>query len=63
LSPSLKPRSSAELKSFLSGLEDLQEHSPELRVVIVGGVLEGRVAAFQYGMENQAIYYVIPYPE
>ncbi|KAF7761259.1 hypothetical protein Agabi119p4_10668 [Agaricus bisporus var. burnettii] len=41
-----RPRSNAELKAFVSDLEALQKRSPELGVVIVGGVPKERVAAF-----------------
>jgi hypothetical protein len=50
------------LKAFVSELEHLQGHSPELGVIIFGGVPESRIAAF-CEMENQPKYYVIPYPE
>jgi hypothetical protein len=59
----LQPRSSVELKSFVSELENLQVDSPELKVVIFGGVPKGRVAAFLHKTGNGFMSYVIPYPE
>ncbi|XP_006457602.1 hypothetical protein AGABI2DRAFT_123454 [Agaricus bisporus var. bisporus H97] len=64
-----RPRSSTELKTFISELESIQKRSPEIKVVVFGVVPEGRVAAFRYSLTNQPddsedfMYYVIPYPE
>ncbi|EKM77160.1 hypothetical protein AGABI1DRAFT_130577 [Agaricus bisporus var. burnettii JB137-S8] len=55
-----RPRSNAELQVFVSDLESLQKHSPELRVDIVGGVPKERVALFQ---RDLTMYYIVPYPE
>ncbi|EKM77157.1 hypothetical protein AGABI1DRAFT_130574 [Agaricus bisporus var. burnettii JB137-S8] len=65
-----RPRSSSELKAFVSDLQSLQDRSPELQVVIIGGVPRERVAVFRtlssmklsYSNED-IIHYVIPYPE
>ncbi|KAF7776867.1 hypothetical protein Agabi119p4_5260 [Agaricus bisporus var. burnettii] len=64
-----RPRSSTELKTFVSELESIQKRLPEVKVVVFGVVPEGRVAAFRYSLTNQPddsedfMYYVIPYPE
>ncbi|XP_006457012.1 hypothetical protein AGABI2DRAFT_122886 [Agaricus bisporus var. bisporus H97] len=64
-----RPRSIAELKAFMSDLLSLQERSPELAVVILGGTPKERVAVFQSPLNKKPIYladfiyYVIPYPE
>ncbi|XP_006457016.1 hypothetical protein AGABI2DRAFT_181402 [Agaricus bisporus var. bisporus H97] len=64
-----RPSSNAELKAFVSDLEALQKRSPELGVVIVGGVPKERVAAFCHPIGNESadfkdfMYYVVPYPE
>jgi hypothetical protein len=56
-------------KKIISELETLQQGSPELDVIIVGGVPEGRVAAFKSPLKNGSgsdsdfVYYIIPYPE
>jgi hypothetical protein len=59
-----QPRSSAEFKVFVSELEVIQGGSPELEVIVFGGIPSGRIVAFQYTAENgTCAYYVIPYPE
>jgi hypothetical protein len=53
------------LETFVSELDSIQERSPELDVVIFGGVPEGRVAAFRLPLKNSEdfMHYLIPYPE
>jgi hypothetical protein len=59
-----QPRSSAELQAFVSELEEIQRGSPDLRVVVFGGVPSGRVVIFVYEAEKESsMYYAIPYPE
>ncbi|KAF7761324.1 hypothetical protein Agabi119p4_10733 [Agaricus bisporus var. burnettii] len=64
-----RPRSNAELTTFVSELESLQERSPELVVYIVGGVARERVAVFKRPLKEGAtdyddfMHYIIPYPE
>jgi hypothetical protein len=67
----LQPRSKAVLETFVSELESIRERSPELEVIIFGGVPEGRVAAFRTLLRDvdeprfplHYMYYIIPYPE
>ncbi|XP_006459636.1 hypothetical protein AGABI2DRAFT_184252 [Agaricus bisporus var. bisporus H97] len=64
-----RPRSSVELKTFVSHLESLQERSPQLEVFIFGGVPKERVAVFRIPLSERSYYlgdftpYVVPYPE
>ncbi|EKM77910.1 hypothetical protein AGABI1DRAFT_129700 [Agaricus bisporus var. burnettii JB137-S8] len=64
-----RPRSSAELTTFVSDLLSLQERSPELRAFILGGIPKERVVVFQRPLNEKPViqadfmYYVIPYPE
>ncbi|EKM76077.1 hypothetical protein AGABI1DRAFT_109006 [Agaricus bisporus var. burnettii JB137-S8] len=66
-----RPRSSAVLKTFISELESIQERSSEIKVIIFGGIPEGRVAAFCLSLTSEPgdsksedfTYYVIPYPQ
>lgn len=57
------------MKAFVSDLEALQKRSPELGVVIVGGVPKERVAAFCHPIGKESadfkdfMYYVVPYSE
>lgn len=65
----LQPCSSTQLTTFMSQLESIQKCSPELKVVIFGGIPKGRVAAFRSPLEEEPVneqdfrYYIIPYPE
>ncbi|KAF7771817.1 hypothetical protein Agabi119p4_6128 [Agaricus bisporus var. burnettii] len=59
---SVRPHSSAELKTFVSDLESLQECSPEHEVFIVGGVPKERVAIFRRILTTKIMFYVVPYP-
>ncbi|KAF7761252.1 hypothetical protein Agabi119p4_10661 [Agaricus bisporus var. burnettii] len=62
-----RPRTRADLKSFVSELESLQERSPKLKVIIFGSVPQGRVAVFLRPLEGESLDsydsmpYVIPY--
>ncbi|EKM77945.1 hypothetical protein AGABI1DRAFT_129734 [Agaricus bisporus var. burnettii JB137-S8] len=56
-----RPRSSTELKAFVSDLKSLQQHSPELKVAIVGGVPKEQVAVFYRNRLRRT--YIVPYPE
>ncbi|EKM78999.1 hypothetical protein AGABI1DRAFT_129264 [Agaricus bisporus var. burnettii JB137-S8] len=60
---SVRPDSSAELKTFVSDLESLQECSPEHEVFIVGGVPKERVAIFRRILTTNMMFYVVPHPE
>jgi hypothetical protein len=51
---------------FVSELESIRERSPELKVVIFGGVREERIAAFEclHSLKDEdPSGYIIPYPE
>ncbi|XP_006458931.1 hypothetical protein AGABI2DRAFT_177064 [Agaricus bisporus var. bisporus H97] len=56
-----RPRSSTELKAFVSHLKSLQQRSPELKVVIVGGVPKERVAVFRWDESFRT--FIVPYSE
>jgi hypothetical protein len=57
------------LKTFISELESIQEHLPERKAYICGGLPEGRVVAFRCPAKKDPIhakdyvFYMIPYPE
>jgi hypothetical protein len=56
------------LQAFALELRFFQRCSPELEVVVFGGIPQERVAAFRYPLADDPhfynfMYYIIPYPE